>query len=174
MKSKVTLRPFRVEEVHLYHQWMTDKNITGQYVRGEASSLSELITDFKKTHWQTQALSRWICEDKSQNIIGVAQAWKFDLYEDHMEVGRVLLPKFRGAGLGTDLMLELFNHVFTKYSTGRIQAITPCDNLVTLRTWEKCGMVVEGRLRYFISVGDKKLDCFVGSILKSEWEAKKN
>lgn len=169
--SKIILRPFQAHEVKLYHHWMTNPEITGPYVRGETSALLELQKEFQETGWRTPSLSRWICEDLKKNIVGVAQAWKFDLYEDHMEVGRVLLPEFRGHGLGTALMRELFNHVFTNYQCGRAQAMTPCDNAATIRTWEKCGMTVEGRLRNFITVGDKKLDCFIASILRSDWES---
>jgi RimJ/RimL family protein N-acetyltransferase len=169
------LRAFKKEEVHLYKEWVSSREIMGPYVNLEKLSLRSLFDEFGKGQWQNNEISRWLfCHKRDEGIeevLGFGHAWRFDRYEKHMEFGRVLLPAFRGKGIGSYLLWSLLNRIFDHFpETDRLQAITACSNRACLRTWEKLGVQTEGRLRHFMTLEEQHVDCYLGSILRNEWK----
>lgn len=167
----IWLRPFESTEVVLYQQWMADKNVVGHHVEVEHETPETLLADFEQDGWQSDRLRRWLVVDTAGNIAGFAHCWQFDKYEQHVEFGRVLLRAYQGRGLGTAVLLELLRLIFETTTCNRAQSISACSNLAAVRTWKKAGMTVEGRLREFMTLDGHMVDCFLGSMLRHEWEA---
>lgn len=170
-----TFRPFKQEEVHLYQEWMSDKSIVGPCVNVEEQSIDVLLEEYRRTQWQNDEISRWLfCQkapDGTEAILGFGHAWQFDRCENHMELGRILLPEFRGQGIGTQMLALLITLLFKQYpATKRLQAITACSNVACLGTWKKNGLTVEGILRKYMTVDSQHVDCNLGSLLRSEWD----
>lgn len=170
--ADVSIRPFTRDEVVLYQRWMGDKAVCGAHVQTEDESLDELLADFDQHQgWQSDTLRRWIVTNSAEEIMGFAHAWQFDKYEPHMEVGRVITPEFRGRGIGKRLLEVVTETLFRECPTDRVQAISACTNRAASRHWEELGWTIEGRLRGFMTLGDEKVDCFLGAILRKDWEA---
>jgi RimJ/RimL family protein N-acetyltransferase len=166
----VRLRPFERSEVTLYHEWMADKQLVGPFVEVESEPLDELLNDYDTDRWQSDRLHRWLIEDETGTIMGFAHCWQFDKYEPHVEFGRVLLPEYQGKGIGTEVLRVLLQLIFETTTCNRAQTISACDNTAAVRTWEKAGLTIEGRLRGFMTLNGQMTDCYLGSMLRCEWE----
>lgn len=64
-----------------------------------------------------------------------------------IEFGIVLLPKYRGKGLGYAAQRLLAEHLFATTFAHRLQASTDVDNIAERRALERAGFQLEGTLR---------------------------
>jgi RimJ/RimL family protein N-acetyltransferase len=63
------------------------------------------------------------------------------------EIGIVLLPEYRGRGIGTEAQRLLVEYLFRHSLAHRLQAGTEVDNLAEQRALEKVGFRREGVMR---------------------------
>lgn len=176
-KPKMTLRPFRQDELHYYVDWMRDPKVLGHYVEPEDWTLAKLQDDFAKDQWQSPRLRRWMIvdensgQDSSQDskILGFAHCWEFDPYEKHVEFGRILLPDYRGKGLGVPLLCTILDKICQETEAHRMQSMTACDNIAVVRNWKAIGLTLDARLKEYMTLHGQFTDCWLGSILRPEW-----
>jgi RimJ/RimL family protein N-acetyltransferase len=57
------------------------------------------------------------------------------------------VKEYWGKGFGTDAMKTLIHYLFQTMNLNRVQLDTWCGNVQAIRSYEKCGFVVEGQLR---------------------------
>lgn len=165
----VLLRPFEREEVELYRQWMSSPEIVGSYVELEHESSQSLLVEFGQDGWQSNRLRRWLIigqDSHDEQVMGFAHCWECDRYESHIELGLILLPQYRGRGLGTSVLSLIVTKVFSETRANRLQCITSCDNKAMLRCLEKAEFVIEGRLREYMTLAGRPVDCYLASILR--------
>jgi RimJ/RimL family protein N-acetyltransferase len=79
--------------------------------------------------------------------VGSANLFHFDLYAGHAEAGISLAAEARGRGVGTEAVRQLVEFGFRRRNLRRIHLQAIASNLGALRSYEKAGFVVEGRLR---------------------------
>lgn len=168
-KKKLRLRPFERKEVALYSEWMHTPEVLGPFVEPEHKTLAELEEDFDQEGWQSNRMRFWILTDDNGVVMGFAHCWEFDPYETHVEFGRILLPQFRGKGLGAPFLSLVLDHVFAETSAHRAQSVTSCDNIAVQRNWQALGIETEARLREFMTLNGRYVDCFLCSVLRREW-----
>lgn len=167
---KMHLRPFKREELHFYDEWMSSAEVCGPYVELEKHTLAELEEDYDKDNWQSNRLRRWLVVDQNDTLMGFAHAWEFEKYETHQEFGRILLPQFRGQGLGVEMLRVILNTVFRETTVSRLQTMTACQNEAVLACWKKVGVQIEGRLREYMTLRGNLVDVYLGGILRREWQ----
>lgn len=173
-KINFRLRPFTRNEVNLYSDWMRDPAVLGPYVEAEHKSLDELLDDFDIDGWRSTRMRRWILVDEHENPMGFAHCWEFDPYETHVEFGRVLLPQFRGKGLGASFLCLVLDHVFAETRCHRAQSVTSCENIAVQKNWQAAGIETEARLREYMTLNGTYVDCYLCCVLRREWLAKQS
>ncbi len=167
---KMNLRPFSRHELHYYLSWMSSEEVCGPYVQLENHSIEDLQADYDIDSWQSNRLRRWLVVDKEDGTpMGFAHAWEFEKYETHQEFGRILLPQYRGRGLGVPMLRLILDTIFSQTEVSRLQTMTACENEAVLKCWKKVGIVVEGRLREYMKLRDRYVDVYLGGILRHEW-----
>lgn len=164
------LRAFRREELIFYKNWMSSAEVCGPYVELENHTLEELQKDFDIDQWQSNRLRRWLVVDENDTLMGFAHAWAFEKYETHQEFGRILLPQFRGQGLGIPMLRVILDTIFRETTVDRLQTMTACENEAVLKCWKAVGIAVEGRLREYMTLKGKYVDVYLGGILRREWK----
>jgi RimJ/RimL family protein N-acetyltransferase len=163
--SNAVLRPFERHEVALYAAWMADPAVVGPFVEPFSEPDSACLAEYDATAgWRDVTLRRWMYVHEGVPA-GFGHAWRCDRYEAHWEHGYVLLPALRGRGHGTNLARLTLQATFAETSTTRVQAITACQNLPALAVWRRTGIVLEGRLRQFMTLRGRRLDCYLGAAL---------
>jgi RimJ/RimL family protein N-acetyltransferase len=75
----------------------------------------------------------------------------------------------RGRGAGTAAVRWLTAHVFTHYTTNRIEGTTRQDNLAMRRIFERTGYVKEAHYREAWPSGDGVRDSVGYAILRRDW-----
>lgn len=78
---------------------------------------------------------------------GTASLFGIDPLARHAEAGISLVPEVRGKGVGTEAMRQLVEFGFVRLNLRRIHLQAIASNAGALRSYEKAGFVVEGRLR---------------------------
>jgi RimJ/RimL family protein N-acetyltransferase len=75
-----------------------------------------------------------------------------------------------GKGYGTDAMDVLLRYAFLELNLHRVSLSVHERNARAVRSYEKCGFVVEGRVRRFIRRDGQFEDLVNMGILRKEWE----
>jgi len=86
------------------------------------------------------------------------------------EIGYTLARVYWGQGFNVEAGKLLLQYGFTGMGLRRIQAVCDTDNRRSYRTMEKLGMVRERILSRARSASGRRVDRFVYSILRREWE----
>jgi RimJ/RimL family protein N-acetyltransferase len=100
--------------------------------------------------------------------VGSASLFEFDSFAHHAEAGISLVPEARGRGVGTAAILQLIEFGFVRLNLRRIHLQAIASNTAALRSYEKAGFVVEGRLREHAWVRGAYEDIVLMGILRSE------
>ena len=85
--------------------------------------------------------------DVDGTAVGGATLFGLDSFAHHAEVGISLVPEARGHGVGTAAIRQLVEFGFVRRNLRRIHLQAIASNTGALRSYEKAGFVVEGRLR---------------------------
>lgn len=78
---------------------------------------------------------------------GSASLFDVDPLARHAEAGISLVSEVRGRGVGTEAIRQLVEFGFVRLNLRRIHLQAIASNAAALRSYEKAGFVVEGRLR---------------------------
>ncbi len=100
--------------------------------------------------------------------VGSAALFGFDPFARHAEASISLVPEARGQGVGTAAMRLLVDFGFVRRNLHRIHLQAIASNAGALRSYEKAGFVVEGRLREHAWVRGRYEDIVLMAILRSE------
>jgi RimJ/RimL family protein N-acetyltransferase len=73
-------------------------------------------------------------------------------------------------GYGTDAMRVILRYAFTELNLHRVSLDVFEYNPRAIRSYEKAGFVVEGRLRQFLRRDGRRWDMIYMGILRKEWE----
>jgi RimJ/RimL family protein N-acetyltransferase len=72
-------------------------------------------------------------------------------------------------GYGSEVMSLLVKHCFETLNLNRVMLRVYTDNIRAVRSYEKAGFVLEGRLREAVYKFGKYDDVLIMSVLRSEW-----
>ncbi len=105
--------------------------------------------------------------DVDGTAVGSASLFGFDPFARHAEAGISLVPEARGRGVGTAALRQLVEFGFVRRNLRRIHLQAIASNTGALRSYEKAGFVVEGRLREHAWVRGAYEDIVLMGILRS-------
>ena len=106
--------------------------------------------------------------DVDGTAVGSAFLFGFDSLARHAEAGIGLVPEARGRGIGTAAITQLVEFGFVRCNLRRIHLQAIASNAGAIRSYEKAGFVVEGRLREHAWVRGAYEDIVLMGILRSE------
>lgn len=79
-------------------------------------------------------------------------------------------PDYWGKGHGKDALNVLLHYLFYSLNLERIQIDTWSGNQRAIRFFEKCGFVLEGKLRKGEFINGSYYDTIIMSILREEYQ----
>jgi ribosomal-protein-alanine N-acetyltransferase len=88
--------------------------------------------------------------------IGIVSLLSRDELDD-VDIGFAFLPTFWRRGFATECGVALMEHAFSARGLSRIIAVTQPENLASIKTLEKMGLVYEGRVRMDVDGPDLDL-----------------
>ena len=177
--ERYILRIPRIEDAEeIYERWGTDKEKMAQYkahkVYRNVIEAKMLITAaIKETD---NGVTLWIIEEKNSNkIIGYIQLQDRSKKDRKCEVVFYFLENWREDGTPEEVLSRVIEYVFseTEFETivMKFYAATQQNKELLHHILLKIGMTREGILRNrLINDEGKKIDKYIYSILKEEWE----
>jgi RimJ/RimL family protein N-acetyltransferase len=147
------------------------------------SEYSRLLGDDPAYQWTPKQVKEWHEKEKDiyfftirtladDRAIGMIDLAGFDWAARHAWVGIGLGEReFWGQGYGTDAMRVLLRYAFQELNLNRVNLNVFEYNERALKSYLKCGFVVEGRIRQAMLREGRRWDIIFMGILKSEWEA---
>ena len=100
--------------------------------------------------------------------VGSVSLFDFDELARHAEVGIALVPEARGKGIGTIAISQIVEFAFVRCNLRRVHLQVIASNLGAIRSYEKAGFVLEGRLRQHAWVRGAYEDIVMMGMLRSE------
>ncbi len=178
--QKVELRPVSLEDYKRIFEWRNDEETakliagTGFYAYCNVSTENveaDYENDVKKIDKrETGKFSIYTRGENSQHIGGI-QYSALNIISRSCTVGiGIGVKEYWSKGYGTDAMKTLIHYLFQTMNLQRIKLETWSGNVQAIRSYEKCGFVVEGRLRKDEFIDGQYYDTVVMGLLKEEFQ----
>jgi RimJ/RimL family protein N-acetyltransferase len=170
----VVLRRHRPENLRAFSRWYSDPEVA-RLTRYQQSPLTEdeVQRFFYSRIMGSDFLTMAIHVGDTDRLIGTCAFSQLDgdngstLY--HITIGE---RDAWGKGYGTEATELMLAHAFTRLALHRVALAVFEFNLRAIRSYEKCGFVVEGRAREAIFRDGRFWDEVHMSILAGEWRAR--
>lgn len=178
--TKVELRPVSLEDYKRNYEWRNDE-ATARLVAGDGFYQYSHITMEKMEDDYEQIIKKldkreigkfsiYTLGENPEHIGGIEYN-SLNMISRSCTVGIGIGRKEnRGNGYGTDAMRALVHYLFNTMNLQRVKLETWSGNPQAIRSYEKCGFVVEGRLRRSEYVDGKYYDTIVMGLLKEEFQ----
>ena len=169
---RVVLRRHRADNLGSFLRWYSDPQIA-HLTRYQQAPLSteEVRRFFYSRVMGSDFLAMAIHIRETERLIGTCAFSQLDgdngsaLF--HITIGE---PDAWGQGYGTEAAELMLAHAFTRLALHRVALTVFAFNERAIRSYEKCGFIVEGRAREAIFRDGRFWDEIHMSVLASEWQ----
>ncbi len=136
-------------------------------VKKESDSLGFITTSHLEIENKTGLeLGIWY-QDK---IVGCIGLHGISASNHRGSIGYWLDADYQGKGIMTQSVRAIVNYCFTKLDLNRVTIEAATENEPSYSVAERLGFTKEGMARQYEYINGRFLDCFVYSMVKSEWE----
>ncbi|MDO8753457.1 MAG: GNAT family protein [Anaerolineales bacterium] len=175
--ERIRLRAVEREDVNKFHEWVNDPEVT----RGLSLYLPMSMTDeenwfnaMTKRAQNEKALAIEVRKGKHWKLIGNCAVFGIEQVNRSAELGIMIGDKSEwNKGYGSEAMTLLVRHCFETLNLNRAFLRVYTENIRAVRSYEKAGFVLEGRLREAVYKIGKYEDVLMMSVLRSEWDSQK-
>ena len=177
--DRVRLRAVERGDLPTFVRWMNDPATRGLIARSSPLSMAEeerwfdaLLKSTTEVVFAIEAVTKRGREAGAARLIGSCGMHKIDWKNRGCATGIVIGDVVdRGQGFGTDAMNCLVRHAFDDLGLYRVELEVFPDNAAALKSYERCGFVVEGTRRAAIFKDGAFKDLVLMSVLASELPA---
>jgi RimJ/RimL family protein N-acetyltransferase len=171
--ERVWLRPLEERDLPAYVRAVNDVDVGG--IAGWATPLSLA----QATTWLQRTMEGWgrdsyyfaVCELGDDRFIGTIGLKELCLAHGNAELAIFMDRDHIGGGWGTDAQRALLSFAFRSLGLERVYLTTAAeDNERAIRSYQKVGFQVEGRMRSAYRGFLGLHDALLMSILRSEWQ----
>ena len=173
--KRIRLRAVERSDVEKFHQWINDPEVT----EGLALYLPMSMRD--EEGWfdglasrppQEKPLAIDCLEGTAWRLIGNSGFFDIDPRARSAEVGIMIGDKSDwNKGYGTEAMGLLLRHGFETLNLNRVCLRVYSSNPRAIRSYEKSGFILEGRMREAVYQRGAYGDVLIMSVLRSQWDA---
>lgn len=171
--KRIRLRAVEREDVQKFHEWVNDPEVTRGLMLNLPMSLAEEESWFSmlsKRDPKEKPLAIEVKARQKWRLIGNCGIFDLDSISRSAELGIMIGDKSEwNKGYGSEAMDLLVRHGFETLNLNRVFLRVYTENIRAVRSYEKTGFVLEGRLRQAVYKHGKYDDVLVMSILRSEW-----
>jgi ribosomal-protein-alanine N-acetyltransferase len=145
----IRLRPVTEDDLAMFRRLLTEPFLIGLDWAGFRDA-QEPARRFARDGYLGADDGRLIVEIPADDLVAGLVSYQAGLYSGmakYWEIGIVLLPEWRGRGIGWRAQAMLCEYLFSHSPAQRIQATTHAENVAEQRSLVKAGFQVEGRIR---------------------------
>lgn len=171
---RLELRPLIADDVRYLHEAFADPEtmrfMDFPVARNLADSTRYLSTYlFVMPDWH----ATWALVYRATGVVvGFANYHHRENWNQRLEIGFLLHPRFRGMGLMSEALDALLTFCFAELAMERVEVTTQPENTAAIRLIERLGFRCEGGpLRRRQRVGSEFRDLSIYALLRDEWGA---
>lgn len=173
--ERVRLRAVEREDVRKFHEYVNDPEVT----RGLSLYLPMSMAD--EESWfasrrdpNEKPFAIEARKGRAWKLIGNCGVFGIEIPNRSGELGIIIGEKSEwDKGYGAETMTLLLRHGFETLNLHRIYLRVYASNVRAVRSYEKAGFVLEGRLREAVYKFGNYDDVLIMSVLRSEWDVRK-
>ena len=121
-------------------------------------------------HAKAETLFQWgIARREDDEVIGTSTLFRIDREHRRGELGYILRRDHWGRGLAHEALTAIVGHAFGTLGLHRLEADIDPRNAASIRSVERLGFTLEGRLRERYFVGDEIQDSLIYGLLAPAW-----
>ena len=170
----VALREYSLSDAPSVLRWMNDPETTRflGYGFARTRTLSEVTQMLQmRMDGDLTGESFVIADADTGAYVGQCDLLLPDEKAKKAEIAIVILPEYRGKGVGAQALKLLMEFGFRHYD--RLFLKCAANNLPAGRLYEKAGFTREGVLRRDLKIGDEVVDTVIYGMLKEEYLGQK-
>lgn len=175
--QKICLAPFTRQHLESpqYQCWLNDLETASNFGMLEylmPVSFEQLEAYYVHNAFSGHSVLFAVHEKEMGAFVGTAKVGPIQWVPRHAEFGRMIgEPSARGKGYGTEIIVLILEYCFRTLNLNKVTAGALANNIAALRSQEKCGLKVEGRIRQAWFRDGEMVDAIRVGILREEWEA---
>jgi RimJ/RimL family protein N-acetyltransferase len=172
--ERVWLRPLEERDLPAFVAGVNDTDVGGVAGYAVGQSLAQATAWLNKVMdgWGRDGFTFAVCELGEDRFIGTISLKNLNLMHGNAELAIFMDRDHLGGGWGTDAQRALLGFAFRRVGLERVYLTTAAeDNARAIRSYERVGFQVEGRMRNAYRGFVGLHDALLMSILRSEWEA---
>lgn len=163
------VRPIIIEDLPLRVQWMNDPCIYSSMHFEVPITLDNTIKWFDKN--RNSNLRSDVCFIDNGVIVAFGGLTSIDSQLKKAELYIFVNPQSHKSGIGTQATILLCKYGFEKLDLHKIYLYTNEDNISAIKVYQKCGFLLEGRLRDEYLMNNRFKDRLYFGLLKEEFHA---
>lgn len=154
-----------------YLKWINDLSVT-KYLDSsifpiDSNKLQEFVDSCDKNK---DVIFLKIIENKSNNYIGNVKLGPINWVHRRAEMGRFIGDKkVHGKGYGTEVTKLILYYAFRILNLNKITCGAFCDNISSIKSNQKCGFEIEGKLKNHNYLDGKYRDILRFGILRDKY-----
>lgn len=167
--SRLDLKAPELTELDELHDMLVDSETIGNFIVPEtdANAAREFIERCR--NFEAAFFGMWVIWKKgAQNPIGLAMYHEGAPWSTRVGISYYLVRQARGAGLATEAVATMIEHLFSQPHLRRIEAEVAGDNEMSAKLLERLGFRFEGLLRDRIQVKGEWTNGRMYSLLKAD------
>ena len=173
----IRLRAIEREDLPSFVQWLNDPEVReglAAYLPMSMAREERWFEDMLKRPPEEQPFAMDVNIQENWVLIGSIGFRDFNWVARKAEIGIMIGDKSHwNKGYGTEAMRLMLQHGFETLNLHRIYLKVFANNPRAVRSYEKAGFVLEGRLREAHYAHGAYIDDLIMSMLRPEWDARK-
>ncbi|EKU46805.1 GNAT family N-acetyltransferase [Staphylococcus massiliensis] len=180
IQDGISLSEIGFDEMKALYYWKYEeplqaaKKWNGPYIKEPLMTFHTYIKSFEKSRYIEGNVRSAFAIKHLDRVIGMVGCHYEDTSSKWLEIGIVIYdPDYWEQGIGRYVFKLWIDYLFENTSAHRISISTWSGNTRMMKLAERCGMVLEGRLREARLVNGLYYDSIKMGILRKEWSAMK-
>ena len=138
--ARLTIRQFLSEEEHLFVGLLSDERVTPYLPKRDSGENRKIFHDTLNDYRNEVKFTRWGIFNMTGDYIGFGMLKSSEQDPNMAELGYVIAPQFKGAGIATEMATALINYGFNEAGLTEIFAVTVPANLASQKVLLKTGL----------------------------------
>jgi RimJ/RimL family protein N-acetyltransferase len=172
--ERIRLRAVEHSDLEKFVAWLNDPQVSAglmQIIPMSQTDEERWFESMVKRPLEEHPLAIEVCDADGWKMIGDLGLMDFNWRNRSAEVGIFIGEKqLWNHGYGSEAMTLMLRHAFNSLNLNRVMLRVFETNPRAIRSYEKVGFVLEGRLRQAEYRNGRYLDVLVMSVLRSEWK----
>lgn len=169
----VVLKPLEWEDLEQVHTWYQDPEVL-YWSSGNHPDTFFSRYDLEEQYEREargESIRRFMIETHDGTQLGVISYKNMNRQIHSVMIGLFIGEKeYWGKGHGTDAVRAFLRYLFHQHNFNRVELETWAGNERAVRTYEKCGFQIEGRIREGFYVDGQYCDKLIMGILRRDFD----